>query len=84
MIGAILLTAAFAFLSSTIATIGNFAISRDFSDYEWDQDSDILLDSAIRVRFVQYRMAANIFYRQALVLWSLLAILLAYKLLFGI
>jgi hypothetical protein len=38
MTGAILMTAAFAFLSSTIATIGNFAISRDFSDYEWDQD----------------------------------------------
>ena len=84
MTGAILMTAAFAFLSSTIATIGNFAISRDFSDYEWDQDSDILLDSAIRDRFVQYRMAANIFYRQSLVLWTLLGILLVCKLLFSI
>jgi hypothetical protein len=84
MTGAILMTAAFAFLSSTIATIGNFAISRDFSDYEWDQDADILLDSAIRVRFVQYRMTTNIFYRQSLVLWTLLGILLVCKLLFSI
>jgi hypothetical protein len=81
MIGAILMTAAFAFLSSTIATIGNFAIARDFSDYELDLDADILLDSAIRVRFVQYRLMTNIFYRQALVLWGLLGVLLAYKIL---
>ena len=55
MTGAILMTAAFAFLSSTIATIGNFAISRDFSDYEWDQDADILLDSAIRVNWLKHK-----------------------------
>jgi hypothetical protein len=84
MTGAILMTAAFAFLSSTIATIGNFAIARDFSDFEWDQDSDILLDSAIRLRFVQYRMTTNIFYHQSLVLWTLLGILLVCKLLFSI
>jgi hypothetical protein len=46
--------------------------------------SDILLDSAIRVRFVQYRMTTNIFYRQSLVLWTLLGILLVCKLLFSI
>ena len=36
MTGAILTTAAFAFLASTLATIGNFAIARDFPDFEPD------------------------------------------------
>ena len=80
MTGAILMTAAFAFLSSAIATIGNFAIARDFPDFELDPDSDFLLDSALGMRFMQYRLTTNLFYHQSLVLWGLLVVLLAGKL----
>ena len=43
MIGAILTTAALAFLASTLATIGNFAIARDFPHYQNDQEEIGLL-----------------------------------------
>ncbi len=78
MIGAILTTAAFALLASTITTIGNFAIARDFPGYEVDPTSDVLLDSPLVMRFMQYRMMTNIFYHQARALWSLLAVLVVY------
>jgi hypothetical protein len=81
MTGAILTTAVFALLCSTLATIGNFAIARDFPDFELDPDSHFLLDSDIGMRFMQYRLTTNLFYHQSLVLWGLLAVLLAYKLL---
>lgn len=81
MIGTILTVAAFAFLASTLATIGNFAIARDFPDYEVVQDPDIVFYSPLAIRFMQYRIATNIFYYQSLVLWSLLGVLVAYKLL---
>ena len=81
MIGAILTTAVFAFLCSTLATIGNFAIARDFPDFEMDPDADFLLDAELGMRFMQYRLTTNLFYHQSLVLWALSAILLAYKLL---
>ena len=81
MIGAIVTIAALAFLASTLATIGNFAIARDFPDFELDPDSDFLLDSQLGMRFMQYRLTTNLFYHQSLVLWGLLAVLLAYKLL---
>ncbi len=81
MTGAILTTAAFAFLASVLATIGNFAISRDFPDFEPDWESDGLLDSAIVIRFMQYRIMTNLFYYQSLMLWSLLGVLVLYKLL---
>ena len=84
MIGAILTTAAFALLSSMMAAIGNFAISRDFPDYKVEQKLDTLLMSPSVSRFLQYRMMANIFYHQALVLWSLLGLLLACEALSGL
>jgi hypothetical protein len=84
MIGAIVTTAVFAVLASSLATIGNFAIARDFPGYEPDWESDGLVDSAVVFRFMQYRMMANIFHYQSLVLWSLLVILLAYKLLLSV
>lgn len=80
MIGAILLTAGLAILASAMATIGNFAMSRDFPNFEKDQKRDVLLDSAIIVRFMQYKTAAGIFHRQALVLWGLLGVLLIFEL----
>jgi hypothetical protein len=81
MTGAILTTAVFALLCSTLATIGNFAIARDFPDFEPGPDSHFLLDSDVAMRYMQYRLTTNLFYHQSLVLWGLLVILLAYKLL---
>jgi hypothetical protein len=81
MTGAILTTAVFALLCSTLATIGNFAMARDFPDFELDPDAHFLLDSDLGMRFMQYRLTTNLFYHQSLVLWGLLAVLLAYKLL---
>jgi hypothetical protein len=80
MIGAILTTAAFAFLASTLTTIGNFAIARDFPHYQNDQD-DMVFYSPLAIRFMHYRITTNIFYYQSLVLWALLVVLVAYKLL---
>jgi hypothetical protein len=80
MIGAILTTAAFAFLASTLTTIGNFAIARDFPHYQNNQ-GDMVFYSPLAIRFMQYRITTNIFYYQSLVLWALLVVLVAYKLL---
>jgi hypothetical protein len=80
MIGAILTTAAFAFLASTLATIGNFAIARDFPHYQNNQD-EMVFYSPSAIRFMQYRITTNIFYYQSLGLWALLVVLVAYKLL---
>ena len=54
MIGAILTTAAFAFLASTLTTIGNFAIARDFPHYQSDQ-GEMIFYSPLAIRFMQYR-----------------------------
>jgi len=35
----------------------------------------------LAIRFMQYRITTNIFYYQSLVLWALLVVLVAYKLL---
>jgi hypothetical protein len=81
MFGAIAMTAVFALLASTLAPIGNFAIARDFPHYEDDRQADILFHSPIALRFMQYWLVTNIFYYQSLVLWGLLAVLVAYKVL---
>jgi hypothetical protein len=80
MIGAILTTAVFALVATTLATIGNFAMARDFPK-ELDQGSDLLLDSPLVIRFMQYRIMTNVFYHQSLVLWGVLGLMLAYQLL---
>ena len=78
MIGAILTTAAFAFLASTLTTIGNFAIARDFPHYQSDQD-EMVFYSPLAIRFMQYRITTNLFYYQSLILWTLLVVLVAFK-----
>ena len=78
MIGAILTTAAFAFLASTLATIGNFAIARDFPHYQSDQ-GEMIFYSPLAIRFMQYRITTNLFYYQSLILWTLLVVLVAFK-----
>jgi hypothetical protein len=81
--GAIWAVAVLAFLSSTIATIGNFAMARDFPDLSKSETSevlsDFLLDSAVALRYMQYKLMTNIFYIQSLVLWASLGLLIAYK-----
>jgi hypothetical protein len=78
MIGAILTTAAFAFLASTLTTIGNFAIARDFPHYQSDQ-GEMIFYSPLAIRFMQYRITTNLFYYQSLILWTLLVVLVAFK-----
>jgi hypothetical protein len=84
MTGAILTTAVLALLCSILATVGNLAIARDFPDFDPDHDSHFLLDSALVVRFMQYRLTTNLFYHQSLVLWAALVVLLGCKLLLGL
>ena len=83
MTGAIWAVAVLAFLSSTVATIGNLAMARDFPDLTKSEASnvmsDFLLDASVALRYMQYRMMTNIFYIQSLVLWAALALLVAYK-----
>ena len=80
MIGAIVTLAVGAVLCSALATMGNHAIAREFRDFDLSKNTEILMDPAIAVRYAEYRLATNIFYRQGLVLWAVLAVLVAYVL----
>ena len=80
MIGAIVTLAAGAVLCTALATLGNHAIAREFRDFDLSKNTEILMDPAIAVRYAEYRLATNIFYRQGLVLWAVLAVLVAYRL----
>lgn len=78
MIGAIVTVAVCALLCSGLATLGNHAIAREFRDFDFNKNTEILMDPAIAVRYTEYRLATNIFYRQSLVLWTVLGLLVAY------
>jgi hypothetical protein len=80
MTGAIVTLAVGAVLCSALATLGNHAIAREFRDFDLSKNTEILMDPAIAVRYAEYRLATNIFYRQGLVLWAILALLVAYML----
>jgi hypothetical protein len=80
MIGAIVTLAVGAVLCTALATLGNHAIAREFRDFDLSRNTEILMDPAIAVRYAEYRLATNIFYRQGLVLWAILALLIAYML----
>lgn len=75
MIGAIVTVAVCALLCSGLATLGNHAIAREFRDFDLHKNTETLMDSAIAVRYAQYRLATNIFYRQSLVFWTVLGLL---------
>ena len=79
MIGAMVTLAVGAVLCSALATLGNHAIAREFRDFDLSKNTEILMDPAIAVRYAEYRLATNIFYRQGLVLWTLLGLLVAYR-----
>ena len=80
MTGAIVTLAVGAVLCSVLATLGNHAIAREFRDFDLSKNTETLMDPAIAVRYAEYRLATNIFYRQGLVLWAILALLVAYML----
>lgn len=84
MIGAILVTALFALTSSIAATIGNFAMARDFPDVrpekDWEVLNDPLFDPTIAARYTRYKLTTNLFYYQSLILWALLAVMAVCKL----
>jgi len=85
MIGAIVMTGVFAVLCSGLATVGNFAIARDFPDVKLENDADVysdpLFDLAVALRYERYRLTTNLFYHQARALWAVLILLVGYKLL---
>ena len=87
MIGAIVTIAVMAVLCSALATMGNFAIARDFPDLKPERDADVfsdpLFDTALALRYAQYRLMTNLFYHQGRVLWVVLALLVAGKVLVG-
>ena len=78
MIGAVITLAAGALLCSTLATLGNHAIAREFRDFDLRKNTENLMDPMVAVRYAEYRLATNIFYRQSLVLWSLFGLTAAY------
>lgn len=80
MIGAIVTLAACALLCSGLATLGNHAIAREFRDFDLSKNTEILMDPTIAVRYAEYRLATNIFYRQGQVLWIALTLLVVYTL----
>jgi len=84
MIGAIVTVTACALLCSGLATLGNHAIAREFRDFDLSKNTEILMDPSLAVRYAEYRLATNIFYRQGLVLWAIFSLLVAYKLILTI
>ena len=80
MIGAIVTVAVCALLSSGLATLGNHAIAREFPNVDLQKNAALLTEPTTAVRYAEYRLATNIFYRQSLVLWTVLALLVVYML----
>ena len=84
MIGVIVTLATCALLCSGLATLGNYAIAREFRDFDPRTNTDIFMDLTIAVRYAEYRLATNLFYRQSLVLWTALGLTVAYMLMAAI
>lgn len=80
MTGAIVTLAVCALLCSGLATLGNHAIAREFRDFDLRKNTELLMDPTIAVRYAEYRLATNIFYRQAQVFWTILGLVVAYRL----
>jgi hypothetical protein len=80
MTGAIVTLAVCAVLCSGLATLGNHAIAREFRDFDLRKNTELLMDPTIAVRYAEYRLATNIFYRQAQVFWTILGLMVAYRL----
>jgi hypothetical protein len=77
MIGAMATVALLAVLASALATLSNMTIAREFPTYRTRQEvniDDFVIDQAIRLS--RYQQTATLFYREALVLWAALALML--------
>ena len=73
MIGAILVAVFVAVMSSVCATLCNILIGRKFPGVGWTCDPN--LPEALFIRLTCYRLAARLFYYQAIAFWVLLGIL---------
>jgi hypothetical protein len=80
MTGAIVTLAVCALLCSGLATLGNHAIAREYRDFDLRKNTELLMDPTIAVRYAEYRLATNIFYRQAQLFWTILGLMVAYRL----
>lgn len=78
MIGATITLGTCALLCSILATLGNHAIAREFRDFDLRKNTENLMDPMVAVRYAEYRLATNIFYRQSLILWTLLGLTVVY------
>jgi len=84
MMGVILAIAAFAVVTSVIATIGNLARARDrHPDFKFDYGCDLRSAGPRVIRFMRHTFVMRVFGFQAVVLWALLAVLVVYRLLIG-
>jgi hypothetical protein len=84
MMGVILAIAAFAVVTSVIATIGNLARARNHHpDLKYDYGCDRRSAGPRVIRFIHHTLVARIFVFQAVILWALLAVLVVYRLLIG-
>lgn len=79
MMGAILVAAFVAVMSSAVATWNNLAVVRKFPGLEWTLSPDVPQDIFLRVTC--YRLVARLFYMQALFFWAVLIVLVGAKLL---
>lgn len=82
MTGATVAIGLLAVVMSTLATLSNLVIAREFPAHDPRRDLYLPLDQSMRVS--QYRQAAKLFYFESLVLWGLFAVLLVLKFLFGL
>jgi hypothetical protein len=69
MTGATLAIGLLAFVVTTMATLSNFVIAREFPAHDPQRDLYLPLDQSMRV--AQYRQAAKLFYFESLALWGL-------------
>jgi hypothetical protein len=74
MIGVTAILGVFALALSTMATLTNSMIARDFRGLDASRDLYLVPEEALRI--VQYRRATSLFYHQALAIWILFALMI--------
>lgn len=79
MIGAMATVGVLAVLASVMATLSNLTIAREFPRYQASKDAELKFEDYVidqATRLARYRQAASLFYYEALILWTALAVLL--------
>jgi heme O synthase-like polyprenyltransferase len=82
MTGATVAIGILAFVMTTLATLSNMVIAREFPAHDPRRDLYLPLDQSMRV--AQYRQAAKLFYFESLSLWGLFVVMVIVKLLFDL